>query len=265
MSPDPLSSLIERFVEACRADDRVIAALLSGSHAAGGADEHSDVDLCLIATDVHRDALWNDREAFITQLGAPLMLEDFDGSETAYFILADGTEGELTFGAERNASQIHRGPYRTLLDKTGLLGRTAFIGRAPNREEQIEVLRRQIQWFWHDFSHFMAAIGRDQLWWAAGQLDALRAYCVTLARLEADFTAETEGYDKLDTAVPGSQLENLAGTFVAIEREPMLAAVRSILAYYAAAAPGLARMHGVRYPAELERIMLERFRTLEEG
>jgi lincosamide nucleotidyltransferase len=265
MRPDPLSSLIERFAEACQADDRVIAALLSGSHAAGGADEHSDVDLCLIATDAQRDELWNDREAFIRQLGAPLLLEDFEGTTTAHFILADGTEGELTFGAERNASEIHRGPYRALVDKTGVLDRTAFLGHVPGREEQVEVLRRQIQWFWHDLSHFVAAIGRDQLWWAAGQLVALRAYCVTLARLKADFATEVEGFDKLDLAVPASQLEPLADTFVPMERDPMLAAVRSILAYYAATAPGLAEAHGLRYPTELEGIMLGRFRTLEEG
>jgi hypothetical protein len=265
MTADPHSSLIERFVEASKADDRVIAALLSGSHAAGWADEHSDVDLCLIATDAHRDALWNDREAFIGQLGAPLLLEDFDGTQTAHFILADGTEGELTFGAERNAAEIHRGPYRALLDKTGVLGRTAFVGHAPGREEQVEVLRRQIQWFWHDFSHFLAAIGRGQLWWAAGQLEALRAYCVMLARLKADFAPEAEGYDKLDLAVRALELAPLEETFVPMDREPMLAAVRQIVAFYAATAPDLAEAHGLRYPAELEGIMLGRFHALEEG
>jgi hypothetical protein len=260
-----LEPFIERFIEACQADDRVIAAFLSGSHAAGQPDEHSDVDLCLIATDADRDALWEDREAFLRQFGEPLLLEDFGGNETAFFILADGTEGELTFGSEHNAAEIHRGPYRALVDKTGVLSRATFVGHAPGREEQVEVLRRQVQWFWHDFSHFMAAIGRGQLWWAAGQLQALRDYCVTLARLKADFAAEAEGYDKLDQAVPGLELAPLAETYVSMEREPMLAAVRQILAFYATTAPALAEAHGLRYPAELERIMLERFRALDQG
>jgi hypothetical protein len=263
MSVNPPEHLIQRFVEACHADDRVIAAFLSGSHAAGLADEHSDVDLCLIATDGGRDALWANREWFIRQLGEPLLLEDFDGSQTAHFILADGTEGELTFGSERNAAEVHRGPYRALVDKTGVLGRIAFAGHTPDAEEQVEILRRQIQWFWHDLSHFMSAVSRGQLWWAAGQLEALRAYCVTLARLKADFAAQSEGYDKLDLAVPASRLSALSDTYVPMEREPMLASVRSILAFYAAIAPGLAEAHGLRYPAELERLMLARFRALE--
>jgi hypothetical protein len=223
------------------------------------------VDLSLIATEDGRDALWDDREVFIRQLGEPLLLEDFDGNQTAFFILADRTEGELTFGSERNAAEIHRGPYRALLDKTGVLSRTTFVGHTPGREAQVEVLRRQLQWFWHDFSHLLAALGRGQLWWAVGQLQILRDCCITLARLKADFGADAEGFDKLDLAVPASDVAPLAESFVPMEREPMLAAVRQILAFYAATAPGLAEAHGLRYPAELERIMLERFRTLERG
>lgn len=43
--------VISCFVEVCTADDRIIAALVGGSYARGDADEYSDIDLCLIATD----------------------------------------------------------------------------------------------------------------------------------------------------------------------------------------------------------------------
>jgi predicted nucleotidyltransferase len=42
-------ALIARFVEACEADDRIVAAFLGGSRAGARADEFSDVDLCVIA------------------------------------------------------------------------------------------------------------------------------------------------------------------------------------------------------------------------
>ena len=42
---------VERFVNACQADDRVVAAFLGGSTVKGYADAYSDVDLCVITTD----------------------------------------------------------------------------------------------------------------------------------------------------------------------------------------------------------------------
>jgi predicted nucleotidyltransferase len=79
MPPRDHQAVIDRFVEACQADERVVAAFLIGSLARGDADEHSDLDLCLIATDEARDDLWAERRAFIEQLGEPLFVEDFDG------------------------------------------------------------------------------------------------------------------------------------------------------------------------------------------
>ena len=42
--------VLDRFVAACRADERVVAAFLSGSYAGGAADEYSDLDLGVIIT-----------------------------------------------------------------------------------------------------------------------------------------------------------------------------------------------------------------------
>ena len=98
MSPGQtaLDALLERFADACRADQRIVAGYLTGSHAAGTADAHSDVDLCVVATDGQRDAVWADREVLVRRLGDPLQIEDFDDDGTVFFILADGTDGELT-------------------------------------------------------------------------------------------------------------------------------------------------------------------------
>jgi predicted nucleotidyltransferase len=79
MPPRDHQLVIARFAAACAADDRVVAAILGGSFARGDADEYSDLDLCLIATDGGRDQLWADRRAFIGHVGEPLFVEDFDG------------------------------------------------------------------------------------------------------------------------------------------------------------------------------------------
>jgi predicted nucleotidyltransferase len=256
-------ALLERFADACRADPRIAAGYLTGSHAAGTADAHSDVDLCVVATDGQRDAVWADREVLVRRLGDPLQIEDFDENDTVFFILADGMDGELTVTDVAGMAQSSRGPHRPIHDPDSILAGVAFVGSEPYLVEQVEQLRRQVQWFWHDMAHFTAAMGRGQSWWAAGQLDALRGYCVNLARLRADFAGHLDEFDKLDTVVPAADLAPLAPTYVPLDRGQMLVAARTMADYYGAVVPDLAAAHGIPYPTTLESVMRARLDALE--
>ncbi len=159
--------VLTRFVAACRADERVVSAVVAGSYACGTADAYSDLDLGLITADAAYEDFLASRTAFIHRLGEPLFLEDYDdeGAVVVFFILADGMEGELALGRASHFTHIHRGPYVVLLDRIGLLQGAVFSGRAPDPDEQREALRGLISWFWHDLSHhFLTAIARGQLW-----------------------------------------------------------------------------------------------------
>ena len=164
----------------------------------------------------------HDREILIRRLGDPLQVETFDGDDTVFFILAGGADGELTVTDARGLPQSSRGPHRAIHDPDGILAGVTFTGSQPDEDDQVEQLRRQVQWFWHDMAHFTAALGRAQLWWAGGQLDELRRYCVNLARLRADFSGHLDGFDKLDLAVPTAELAPLASTYVPLDRAAML-------------------------------------------
>ncbi|HET9539627.1 MAG TPA: nucleotidyltransferase domain-containing protein [Candidatus Limnocylindria bacterium] len=258
-----LDALLERFANACRADDRIVAGLLYGSHAAGTADAHSDVDLVAVAAIGHRDDVWADREVLVRALGDPLQVEDFDDHDTVFFILADGTDGELTVTDARGVPQSSRGPHRAIHDPDGMLAGVTFTGSQPDEDDQVEQLRRCVQWFWHDMAHFIAAMGRGQSWWAAGQLDALRGYCVNLARLRADFAGHLDEFDKLDTAVPAADLAPLASTYVPLDHGRMLVAARTMADYYREVVADLAAAHGIPYPTELEAVMRARLDSLE--
>jgi len=164
--------VLDHFVAACQADRRVVAAFLGGSYATGAADAHSDLDLGLIAADAAYEDFLAGRAAFVRQLGEPLLLEDFERPNAVFFILADGAEAELAIGRESEFADIHGGPYRVLLDKKGIIEGVVFPWAEPDPAEQTEALRRLIYWFWHDLSHFITAMAREQLWWAHGQLAA---------------------------------------------------------------------------------------------
>jgi predicted nucleotidyltransferase len=266
--PSNHQAVINRFVAACQADERVVAAFLVGSYVKRTADASSDLDLYVITTDEAYEDFVAGREAFIRLLGEPVFLEDFDLSDVVFFIFADGTEVELTLGRENQINRIFSGPYRVLLDKKRILAGAVFPWPEPAEAEQIETLRRMVYWFWHDLSHFTTAMARGQLWWAYGQLEALRLYCVNLARLRQNFSdadVGVEGYFKVEQAIPVEQLSSLQATFCPQEPEAMLQAALVIVRFYQELAPVLAQTHGITYPADLERVMVDRLEKLGDA
>ena len=260
--------VLNRFVAACQADARIVAATLYGSHARGEADAYSDLDLGLITTDAAYEAFVAEREVFVQRLGDVLFFEDFGSPVTVLCMLADGTDVELAIGREEHFNHIHDEPYQILVDKTHLLAGAQFPRHTPAPAEQTETLRRLMYGFWHDWAHLITALGRRDLWWGAGQLEILRRMCVDLARLHHNFSDASVGEDtyfKLEKALPVEPLAPLQVTFCPLELGAMLQAAHVILRFYQNLAPSLAQAHGIPYPDALERIGRERLEKLGKG
>ena len=264
LPPPPVQMVIDRFVAACRADERVTAAFLVGSYAKGAADAHSDLDLILVTADDGYDDFAAGRRAFARQLGEPLFLEEFDLPDVLFLILPDGAEVELSFLPESRVGQLLDEPHWSLLDKHGLLSRASRYEAAPPAPP-VEPLRRQMMWFWHDLSHFITAMARGQHWWAYGQLEVLRHCCLNLARLRYNLHDPEVGGEtsfKIDRVMPVEELAPLRETFCPQEPAAMRQAVGVIVDFYRALAQPLAEANGIPYPAELERVMVERLESL---
>ena len=256
---------VTRFVTLCESDERVVAAFLGGSNAKGHADSFSDLDLCVITTDAAFDEFHEQSEVFLQSLGNLVFLEDFGNTDHVFYIFTDGTEGELNFASEGHLDRIHSGGFVTLVDKKGVLADAAFPEKQGDASRQLEELRSNIYGFWHEMSHFITAIGRGKLWWARGQLGALRGICVNLARLKHDFLdgeAGDEPYFKIEYAMNVDALSALESTFCPMEREAMLKAAQVILQFYAETAQPLAQAHKIPYPSDLAMVMLNRFNKL---
>src|SRR5437588_10610720 len=95
--PENHQVVMNRFVEACQADERVVAAFLSGSYARGAADAYSDLDFGLITSDEAYEDFLAGREAFVRLLGEPVFLEVYSGgdADVVFFMLVEGTVGDL--------------------------------------------------------------------------------------------------------------------------------------------------------------------------
>jgi predicted nucleotidyltransferase len=258
-------TVLQRFVEACEANEMIVAAFLGGSRGAGTEDEWSDLDIYVVTSDEGYEDFGAQVREFVGRLGEPVFLEDFGLGHTLFFVLADGTEGELSYGRESTFLNMHVGAYRALVDKKGILVGAEFVGERRGEDERVEMLRRQVYWFWHDLSHFVTAMGRGELWWAQGQLEALRAYCVNLARLRRNMADEGVGdepYFKVEKAILDVDLEPLRGTFGPVERAHLLRSVMTVLEFYRGIAPWLAGEHGVMYPRQLEEVTVRRLERL---
>jgi len=258
-SPRDIRPLLDRFVEACENDERIVAAFLGGSHARGEADAFSDVDLCVIARDDVFDELFAERARLIGRLGEPLFVETFSLPNVVFFVLDDGTEGEIFFGSRSRLAELGPGQHRTLFDPDGILEGVAFAEERTDPAEQNEVLRQILAWFWHELSHFMTAMGRRELWWAAGQLESLRGHCVNLVRIEHGAFAGEEPYEKLDRTIDVDHLTPIRSTFVPLERDALWEAAARTLSFHRERGPGVAAAHGQTYPIGLAELMTRRF------
>ena len=255
--------VIARFSDACVADDRIVAAFLAGSHATGAADGYSDLDLGVITTDAALADVIADRRALISRLGEPLFLDHFAHAWNVFFILADGTEGEIFFGREGALDEIDVGPFEPLLDERGILAGAEFPFSPPDPDAQRELLRQIVHWFWHELSHLITALGRGDLWWAYGRLEALRRHCINLMRIQHGAEAQDEPYEKLAKAIPMSELASLRSTFCPMERRVMLDAAVAIVRSFRDHAPGVAEAHGSDYPEALAQLLSDRLDELD--
>ena len=255
--------VIARFADACTSDDRVVAAFVGGSIARREADRYSDIDLCVVTTDAEADAVFADREAFVARLGTPLFLEDWGHEDPEVFvILADGTDVELFFVPESRIHEVQVGPILAVIDRTGLLTNLEVPVRAPSSEELARELRRLLAWFWHEVSHLIKALGRGQLWWAAGEVEALRGYCVNLVRIEQGLEASEEPYFKIDDDASTAGLESLRSTYVPMRAEALRQAASELVAFFGLHGRPLADVYGLEYPSELDRLFRRSLETV---
>jgi predicted nucleotidyltransferase len=250
-----VAGLLDRFTEVCHHDLRVVAAFVGGSIARGEDDAHSDVDLCVVAAADGLEAIVADRPGFVRRLGDPLFLEDFGNGHHIHFILSEGVEGEIFFVSETELDDLEPGPFRALHDERGLLSDRRFRSPAMDPERLRDEVARLLQWFWHDLSHFAAASGRGQRWWAAGQLEALRRYCVNLVRIEHGVEPLEEAYEKLDAEVPLESLRTLEDTFVPLDDDSIARAGSALVAFFRDHGHVLAGRYEVDYPEELDRLV----------
>ncbi len=248
---------VERFQRACERDERVIAAFLGGSLASGRADEHSDIDLYLIAHESACAELIDQREQLLASFSEPVFLDvtrDFEGLgfDMLHFVLSDGVKGELAVTHPGNFQRSHGGAHKTLVDKGGVLDGAEFPLASHSPEERRAAGERALSWFWLHLIGLTKALGRDRLWVAHHQLDQLRGCLWQLL-----------GAAQLPPADAQAQERRMAASVVGLDRGELLAATRRLVETYHVLAPAAAAHYSIDVPNALARIVEAKLKDAE--
>lgn len=115
------AALLLRIVDLLRAEPRVLAAWLYGSHGRGQADEYSDLDVWVVAEDV--DGLLADWPALAGRLGEVVLIEPIRGQPAIRCILADWTHYDVWISRPDEVPRRSADTVRLLFDRAGLAQR----------------------------------------------------------------------------------------------------------------------------------------------
>jgi len=211
--------LREQLLGLARTDSRVSAAAITGSHAAGGGDRWSDIDLAFSIHGELAPALqhWTD---VLYQQFAALHHWDLPFASTIYrvFLLPGGLEVDIAFTPASDFGP--RGPnWRTVFGETVAPAPSGL----PNRDELIGLA-------WHHVLHARACIDRRKPWQAEYLISGARHYVLALACLRSGFpTRHGKGDDLLPRELTAPLDAALVRSLEEGELRRALAAVTSAL------------------------------------
>jgi len=176
-----------RLLELAEADPGVSAAAITGSYAAGGGDEWSDIDLAFAIDGELQEAIERWTERLYGDFGA-LHHWDLPWGSSVYrvFLLPDVLEVDIAFTPTADFGP--RGPnWRTVFGET--------VEVAPNVPPDPDTLAGL---GWHYVLHARMCIERGKPWQAVWLIDGVRDHVLTLACLRLGHPARfAKGADLL--------------------------------------------------------------------
>lgn len=263
----PDRRFLERLMAGLRSDDRVAALFLGGSHAAGTADEHSDLDLYLITSDAAFESLRSERNALLQALGEIVFLEEHSdfGFLMLLFIYADGVHGEIALAPARDLNDVHGGPHVVLLDHEGLLEGREFETFRLDHDARARIVESLLRWFWYDRGLLYVALARENLWSAHHYLELCRERCLNLARLLGHPGVWPGGHEKAEGMLDAAMLALFEPTVVPLNSDKVDRAARRLTDIYLQLGPEAARRFDASFPDRLVETQLKRSFAVPEG
>lgn len=240
MALDRLQLFAREFARVSSESKEVRAVFVGGSVASGTADDHSDLDLYVVAAAGRLESVCRAVPAMLATVGRLVFIRRVDhGFPMFVFVCADGTRGEIGVTEPAHLTDVHYGAYEVLFDRDRLLDGFVFPGW-PLSEDQIrESLCRNLDWFWRSALNAAHYLRRGEIWPAAEELAAARRHAATWLRLRRrPPSAPVGGLYRLARELPPEELRLLAQTYSSLEIPKMTAGLTRLCTAMHAAAQG---------------------------
>ena len=243
-TPEQRRTVRELLLERAQADEKIVAAAVTGSGSRDAEDRWSDVDLYFgVADDTAREDALEEWSSFLYRDLGALHHFDLDAGHAIYrgFLLPGGLEVDIAF-----AAADHFGPLGPLFRPVfGTVVEQPAAGAAGRRPDNLIGLA------WHHALHAQTAIARRKPWQAEYWISAIRDHVVTLACLRCGLpSVYAKGADELVPSITAPLEEALVRSLQPQELSRALrAAVSALLREVDAVDPDLsARLRPVLIP-----------------
>lgn len=258
-SPSRQRQLIERAAEILHADDRVIAAYLIGSHAAGTADEYSDIDLHCVVSDEDFPSCLADLDKILDDIAGPLVLVDaIPGISGALAITADWQHLDIVIHAESEYDPDQYDAVKPMFDRSGSLLPGARVPTAT--AESADFPYGVVNIFFYFLGQLVTVLGREELVVAHSGIVVVRGKLVELMYAERG-VRPTGGVKRLNPFLSDEQRAVLEAVPAAgADREQIIATHRYLTENFIKRGKRLADETGATWPQDLEDATLAHLR-----
>ena len=225
---------------------------LTGSFGAGGADEHSDVDMFVLVPDAERDGLAGGWPGFVSRYD-PLLVKRLGGAPVYTHVLPGWLRWDVVIGTSTDLASVDRRRVQELFNKDG-----AAPGSPGHRGADLDVVREMSEEFLRVLGLLVVVLARDELVAGVSGSGLLRQLLTTLLRYRVEGD-RLSGALHLSRVLPADDLAALAALPVPRpEPESVIEAHRACARLFLPVARQLLRD---AYPADLENACCEHLRT----
>jgi len=245
----PQLALLERVVEALKANLRVRAAFLRGSFYRGQPDTYSDLDLFAVVEEADAEELLALGQATLHHAGEPLWVSALAATPPRLRALFPGPlKLDLTIVTTETLPPYEG--WRILFDRDHLLRTRARTAQSldPLRPEHVAMVCDQ---FWWNMFSSVGQIKRGQLWMALHLLDVCRADLAQIMRWRRDPEHPAERYIDLERHLTAEDQQALAQSLAGYDLRAIAEALLTAADAFEPAAREVAARVGGNYPAAL--------------
>jgi len=255
------SDVIERFRHIAETDSRVLASFLGGSLAAGTADTYSDIDIYFVVDPSEYDSFHSDVASLLNTFGPLVYFDQHNdfGFDLVLFMFKNNVKGELGLGTTQNLKNMHRGPFKVLVDKTGVMDNVEFPLPPPLTGKNLrDYVERQLRWYWYWYGQLLTSCARNHLWSAELSLSSMRGRAFNLLKLVYQPAHHPEGV-KLEASIPAILQKELGATLAAFTADSFKASGDRLTKIVKREIQPLLLSTAAQYPAIYETAIMSKF------